>query len=203
MVQSYLEAFMAQLRMVFNAAEKSLPELALPEGFSLINILPENLAEYNALRQTVGFSQWGPEAMAKYHNTKVIKTGHLVIAENATGKYAASAAAEISRFEEYPQIGELGWVMTSPEFQGKHLGSIVSTAAMHTLYRAGYRVFYLLTDDFRQAALKTYLKLGWQPWLYADDMQERWHIIANGFGMKFEDLNALPEKPDFPAKANS
>ena len=194
---------MAQLRMVFNAAEKPLPELVIPEVFSLINILPEDLEQYNALRQTVSFSQWSPEAMAKYHNTKVIKNGHLVIAENATGKYAASAAAEISRFEEYPQIGELGWVMTSPEFQGKHLGSVASIAAMHTLYRAGYRAFYLLTDDFRKAAVKTYLKIGWQPWLYAEDMAERWSNIAAEFGMKFEDLNALPLAPEFPAKVNS
>ena len=194
---------MAQLRMVFNAAEKALPELALPEGFSLINILPEDLERYNALRQSVGFSLWNPAAMEKYHNTKVIKGGHLVIADSASGQYAASAAAEISRFEEYPQIGELGWVMTSPDFQGKRLGSIVSIAAMHTLYRAGYRAFYLLTDDFRKAALKTYLKIGWQPWLYAEDMEERWCNIAAEFGMKFEDLNALPLAPEFPAKVNS
>ena len=194
---------MAQLRMVFNASEKALPELALPEGFSLINILPEDLERYNALRQSVGFSLWSPEAMAKYHNTKVIKGGHLVIADSSDGKYAASAAAEISRFEEFPEIGELGWVMTSPDFQGKRLGSIVSIAAMHTLYRAGYRAFYLLTDDFRKAALKTYLKIGWQPWLYAEDMEERWRNIASEFGMKFEDLNALPAVPDFPAKVNS
>ena len=189
--------------MVFNASEKALPELALPEGFSLINILPENLEQYNALRQSVGFSLWSPEAMNKYHTTKVFKTGHLVIADSVSGKYAASAAAEISRFEEYPQIGELGWVMTSPEFQGKRLGSIVSIAAMHTLYHMGYRAFYLLTDDFRKAALKTYLKIGWQPWLYAEDMEERWRNIADEFGMKFEDLNALPLAPEFPAKINS
>ena len=191
---------MAQLRMIFNAAVKTLPEIDLPEGFVLDNILPADLEKYNALRQTANFSQWPAEKMETFHSSKVLKNSHLVVVEKATGKYAASAAGEISRFEEYPMLGELGWVMTSPEFGGMQLGKKVSIGAMHAMYQAGFRAFYLLTDDFRKAALKTYLKIGWQPWLYAEDMCERWQVIADEFGMKFEDLACLPENPEFPAR---
>ena len=93
-------------------------------------------------------------------------------------------------------------MIAHPDFRGKHLGKAASVAAMHHLYRAGYRAFSLLTDDFRAAALKTYLSLGWRPWLYLEDMEERWRKIAEVLNMNYVDFDALPLEFNFPGKAD-
>lgn len=188
---------MPQLKMIFNAKTTPMPELAVAEGFTLRTIQDSELALYNELRKSVGFPEWDVETLQKYR-TKVLPDSIMLIVENATGRFAASAGAETTDMPEFKHIGVLGWVMTHPDMRGHHLGKSVSVAAMHRLYDAGYRTFSLLTDDFRDAALKTYLNLGWKPWLYLDDMEGRWRAIAEKMGRTFESLGCLPLENDFP-----
>ncbi|NLF93385.1 MAG: GNAT family N-acetyltransferase [Oligosphaeraceae bacterium] len=188
---------MSQLRMIFNAAATPLPSLSLPAGFRLRTLTDQDLAQYNALRQSAGFGEWDENTLRSFQH-KALPGGWLLLEEAQSDRFAASAAAESSDFPEYPGLGVLGWVMTSPDFRGRHLGRQVSIAAMHRLYAAGYRAFSLLTDDFRLPAIATYLKLSWRPWLYADDMEERWRKLAPQLGTAFEHLQAYPREPLFP-----
>ena len=41
---------------------------------------------------------------------------------------------------------------------------------------------YLSTDDWRLPAIKVYLKLGYEPLLYADDMKGRWKAVCGKLG---------------------
>lgn len=188
---------MPQLKMIFNATNTPMPELQVADGFTLRTIQDSELALYNELRKSVGFPEWDVETLQKYR-TKVLPDSMMLIVENATGRFAASAGAETTDMPELKHVGVLGWVMTHPDMRGHHLGKSVSVAAMHRLYNAGYRTFSLLTDDFRDAALKTYLNLGWKPWLYLDDMEGRWRAIAEKMGRTFESLGCLPLENDFP-----
>ncbi|MBR2508337.1 MAG: hypothetical protein IKB71_01170 [Lentisphaeria bacterium] len=188
---------MPQLKMIINAKTTPMPELEVAEGFSLRNVLDEELEQYNELRTSVNFPAWDVETLKNYRN-KVLPGGMMVIVENATGRFAASAGAETTDMKEFAHIGVLGWVMTHPDMRGHHLGKSASVAAMHRLYKEGYRTFSLLTDDFRDAALKTYLNLGWKPWLYLDDMEGRWRAIAEKLGRSFESLGCLPLENKFP-----
>jgi hypothetical protein len=188
---------MPQLKMIFNAVTTSMPALELAEGFSLRTVQDSELEQYNELRCSVEFPPWDADYLHKYRK-KVLPDGIKVVVENATGRFAASAGAETTDMPEFPELGVLGWVMTHPDMRGYHLGKSASVAAMYQLYQTGYRAFSLLTDDFREAALKTYLDLGWQPWLYLDDMEGRWRAIAEKLGRSFESLKCLPLENDFP-----
>ena len=190
---------MPQLKMIFNAVETSLPELTVAEGFVLRPLEDSELDAYNELRESVGFPAWTPEYLAQFRN-KVLKDALFVIEDKATGRLCASASAEKTDMPDHPELGVLGWVMTHPDMRGHHLGRSVSVAAMHRLYEAGYRAFSLLTDDFRLAAVKTYLDLGWKPWLYLDDMEGRWRALAEKFNRDFDSLGCLPEQCTFPAR---
>ena len=55
----------------------------------------------------------------------------------------------------------------------------VCTAVMQRYASAGYRHVYLKTDDWRLPAIKTYLKLGFLPFLFAPDMEERWREVCS------------------------
>ena len=190
---------MPQLKMIFDAETTPLPELTVAPGFSLRTIADSELAPYNELRASVGFPVWNPEQLSKFRS-KVLPDSMFLIVENSTGRFAASATAETTDMQEHPELGVLGWVMTHPDLRGHHLGRSVSVAAMHRLYEAGYRAFSLLTDDFRLAAVKTYLDLGWKPWLYLDDMEGRSRALAEKFNRGFESLGCLPQETSFPDK---
>ena len=187
---------MSQLRMIYDATDGRLPELRIPAGFRLRCIEDTEIARYSALRVSVGFSSWDLQQLLSFRN-KVLPEGLLLIEEEASGLFAASATAETTDIAARPELGVIGWVMTHPDFQGRHLGRSVSIAAMHRLYQDGYRTFSLLTDDFRIAALKTYLALGWKPWLYEQDMEERWRKIADGLGRDIDRLQAYPAQAEF------
>lgn len=193
---------MSQLRMIYDATDGSLPELRIPAGFRLRCIEDAEVARYSALRVSVGFSAWDRQQLLSYRN-KVLPKGLLLIEEEAHGLFAASAAAETTDIAGMPELGVIGWVMTHPDFQGRHLGREVSIAAMHRLYDEGYRTFSLLTDDFRIAALKTYLFLGWKPWLYEQDMEERWRKVADALGRDFESLGSYPAKAEFAGRVGN
>ena len=190
---------MPQLKMIFNAETTPLPELTVAPGFSLRTIADSELVPYNELRASVGFPVWDPEHLLKFRS-KVLPDSMFLIVENSTGRFAASATAETTDMQDHTELGVLGWVMTHPDFQGHHLGGSVSVAAMHRLYEGGYRAFSLLTDDFRLAAVKTYLKLGWKPWLYLEEMEGRWRALAEKFGLDFDSLGCLPEHCTFPQR---
>lgn len=190
---------MPQLRMIFDAEDTPLPELTVAEGFRLRAIADSELAPYNELRVSTDFKAWD-EGKLREFRSKVLPDGMFLIEEIATGRFAASATAETADFGEYPEVGVLGWVMAHPDFRGRHLGRSVSVGAMHRLYAAGYRAFSLLTDDFRLAAVKTYLNLGWKPWLYLDDMADRWRALAGKFALDFDSLGCLPERCAFPPR---
>ena len=190
---------MPQLKMIFNAETTPLPELTVAPGFSLRTIADSELDPYNELRASVGFPVWDPEQLSKFRS-KVLPDSMFLIVDNSTGRFAASATAEKTDIQAHSELGVLGWVMAHPDFQGHHLGGSVSVAAMHRLYEAGYRAFSLLTDDFRLAAVKTYLKLGWKPWLYLEEMEGRWRALAEKFGLDFDSLGCLPEQCTFPPR---
>lgn len=189
---------MAQLKMIFNTENTPLPELKIAEGFRLRTIQDDELELYNQLRISVEFPAWEKAYLTEVYRKKVLPDALFLIEEIETGRFAASAGAETTDMPEHPEVGVLGWVMTHPELRGHSLGKAVSVAVMHRLYQDGYRAFSLLTDDFRVAALKTYLSLGWKPWLYLDDMEGRWRAIADVLKMDFGSLGALPADYIFP-----
>ena len=57
---------------------------------------------------------------------------------------------------------------------------------MRRFLQAGYRRIYLKTDDFRLAALSTYLRLGFQPFHFASDMEPRWRAIFDTLGLPYD-----------------
>ncbi len=73
-----------------------------------------------------------------------------------------------------PETGQLHMVGVKPEHRGKRLGYWVSLAVLHQFHREGRLHAMLSTDDFRLAAIKTYLALDFEPVLVHDNQRQRW-----------------------------
>ncbi len=74
--------------------------------------------------------------------------------------------------------GYMHMVAARPECRGRGLGHLMNAVAVDILKREGMQTCYLTTDDWRLAAIKTYLKADFVPDLEAEpDAKERWAAI--------------------------
>jgi GNAT superfamily N-acetyltransferase len=81
-----------------------------------------------------------------------------------------------------PAQAEIGWVAVLPEYQGRRLGAQITLAACRGARELGFAEVFLLTDDFRLAAIKTYLNLGFQPDCWHDTHTARWAAVLAHLG---------------------
>ncbi len=166
-----------QLQMVWPKARlENPPDIRPPEDYELRQFTPEDAEPYVRLMQQVGFESWDRDRLATVRE-RVIAGGFFIVEHRPTGQIAATAVAVDNPGDLHPDGGELGWVAADPQHRGKGLGLAVCAAVTARFIEAGYRQIYLKTDDRRLPAIKTYLKLGYEPLLYAGDMAERWRQV--------------------------
>jgi predicted dehydrogenase/ribosomal protein S18 acetylase RimI-like enzyme len=169
----------AQLHMTF-APNSPIPDPAqlLAPGYRLRQYTPADEAAYIALMDSAGFTGWSPQQVQETHR-RTLEAGHFVIEQIATGELVATALANHAPTPLHPHGGELGWVAASPHHAGRKLGLTVCAAVLKLFRARAYQRIYLSTDDHRLPAIATYLKLGFQPLLYREDMPQRWQAILS------------------------
>jgi mycothiol synthase len=148
----------------------------VPNGYRLRLYTDTDEAGYLAVMNKLDFGAWDAARLARARQA-VLPGGFFVIEHVATGTIVATAQAGHRPSERHPEGGELGWVAADPEHAGRGLGRAVTAAATRRLIEAGYSRIYLSTEDHRLPALKVYLSLGYEPFLYTDHMAERWQAI--------------------------
>ena len=158
----------------------SPPEPTLPSGYALRTFLPGDEAEYLNLMGAAGFA-CDQEALKGYLS-RVLPDSLFLAFHRFTGELAATAMATNNPSPLHPFGGELSWVAGSPQHAGKGLGKAVCAAVTARLLHFGYRRICLHTDDWRLAAIKTYLQLGYIPFLFAPDMELRWKTVRERLG---------------------
>jgi mycothiol synthase len=166
-----------QLQMRFYPQRQPAPEVRAPAGYTLRTYCPGDEAGFFELMAQAGFGSWDMEKLRPWFG-KILPDGWFVIID-PSGKLVATTMANHNPGELHPFGGEMGWVAADPTHAGKGLGLAVCAAATARLVRGGYHEIYLLTDDWRLPAIKTYLKLGWAPWLFRDGMAERWQAVCS------------------------
>jgi len=115
----------------------------------------------------------------QYWNQHILPDGFYVIEYPQTGALVAACFASHHPTVKHERAGNFGWLAVDPKHRGRHLGQAVSAAVTARLIQAGYQNMYLETHDFRLAAIKIYLSMGWVPFLYCEEMQGRWKAICD------------------------
>ena len=67
--------------------------------------------------------------------------------------------------------------------RGKGIGSLLNQIALYELKKEGMETAYLTTDDWRLPAIKSYLRVGFEPDLSTDEFRERWKVIYELLGL--------------------
>jgi mycothiol synthase len=177
--------YSTQLRMIWpQHLLNAPPGEALPAGYTLRSSRPGDEPHFFQLMARAGWPGWD-EARLQRWLPRIVPHGWFVVVHAATHALVASAMALRDEREFGCQGGELGWVACDPVHQRKGLGAAVSAAATTRLIEEGYCYIHLYTEDWRLAALKMYLRLGYVPLLYAPDMLERWRTVCTAVGWPF------------------
>jgi len=156
----------------------SPPEAAVPAGYRLRQYRQEDKEAYLRLMHRAGFLKWDEQNL-DWMLTMILPGGFFVIEQVASGAVVATAMATHRPSHRYPFGGELSWVAGDPDHAGKGLGLAVCAAVIRRFLDAGYRCMYLQTDDFRLAAIKTYLRLGFAPLRDDAEMDGRWKDVLS------------------------
>ena len=102
------------------------------------------------------------------------------VVDNAGRRVATSASVCHQNKEGY-----LHMVAALPEIRGKGIGHAMLSLALEMMEERDCTHAVLTTDDFRLAAIKTYLDAGFRPVIYHDpesDMRERWDQVIAALG---------------------
>ncbi|NLF38955.1 GNAT family N-acetyltransferase [bacterium] len=166
-----------QLHMLWPERLRDTPPVPrVADGYELRQLADGEEDAYIALVKKADLASFTREQVEGIKRS-VLPGGLFVIAHRATGALVATSIAQHRATELHPHGGEVGWIAADPEHKGKGLGLAVTAAATARFIAAGYRRIYLSTDDFRLPAIAVYLKLGFEPLMYAPDMADRWAAV--------------------------
>jgi mycothiol synthase len=181
----------AQLEMIWPEERlHEVPLVEIPPGFRLRTYQPSDEVAYFEL---LGRASLRPYPLQAW-STFLLPDGFFVIEEESSGKLVATCFAAHHPTPRHPFAGQLGWLAADRDYAGRGLGYTATAAVTRRLISAGYRRIYLTTDDFRLAAIKIYLKMGWVPLLYQEDMAGRWKAVCEKLGLPFDCGNATDEE---------
>lgn len=164
-----------QLEMVWGQALDAAPEVRVSEGYALRNFEPGDRERYLALLAAAGM----PPCPLDYWESHLLPRGFFVIEHSASRALVATCMASHHPAPRHPYAGNLGWLAADPAHSGHNLGWSATAAVTARLLRGGYERLYLTTDDFRAAAIRIYLRMGWVPLLYTDEVAERWRTVCD------------------------
>ncbi len=163
------------------------PRADAPAGYAA---RPYAEGDDEALRRLLEPEGWASteEAWRDYKD-RILPRGLFLIAHADTGDAVATAGAvhnpSPGRYY-FPFGGELGNLFVHPGHRGRGLGRLASALVVGRFISAGYESIRVGVQGFRLAAIKTYLRLGFVPFLHAEDLRPRWERICGQLGWPFE-----------------
>ncbi|MDO4488006.1 MAG: GNAT family N-acetyltransferase [Eubacteriales bacterium] len=165
----------------------------IPDGYEIRECRDNNKEDCNGwlkacetLFETIEGGRWSEEKFISdmINDPDCTAKNIFLICRKSDGAIAGTATAKDG---EKPSLHMVG---VNKEFMGQGLAYPICAAAVNRMIENGDHRIMLLTDEFRIPAIKTYLKMGFRPWYYLDDMQERWRGVFKDLGFNPDDYFA-------------
>jgi mycothiol synthase len=157
------------------------PTVTVAPGYVLRQFGDADRSSYEDLMASAGMNV----PRFEYWDEHILPDGFFVIEHEATGSLAATCLASHQPAPRHERAGNHGWLAADPAHGGRQLGRSAAAAVTRRLIRGGYRRIYLETHDHRLPAIKLYLKMGWVPLLYEEEMIDRWNRICDRIDWPF------------------
>lgn len=151
-----------QLRMGFTRFDRLAPP-QLPTGYALRTFQPGDEDGWLALLATGDFGTWDRvrlDQMIAGARARLPLAGIFFMTQ---GDALVGTACTFLHQGAHGEIAELGWVVVAPDHRGHGLALQICRAVLWFIREHGHDYAFLLTEDFRLPAIKTYLRLGFGP----------------------------------------
>ncbi len=152
-----------------------LPEIEVPEGCGLRTYISGDEAAWAEIMNT-GVGEWTVERVRENLTEMPQFVADGLFFATCEGQAVGSACAWRHDAQEW-NTGELHMVCVLPEHRGKRLGHLLTLAVLHWFADHGFEEVRLSTDDHRIPAIKSYLRLGFEPIIPDDVFQARWDAV--------------------------
>ncbi|MBB6734290.1 GNAT family N-acetyltransferase [Cohnella zeiphila] len=180
------------------ASLSDLPPVELPDGIVCRHFAPgDETAWESIVEKAFGWKRSFREEIASHPYFRPERVLFLCI--DGTPVATACAWHEAKWGED---CGYLHMVGVDPRFAGRRLGYWVSLAALRRMAADGMRQALLETDDFRLAAVKTYLGLGFLPDLEEERIRTRWKEVYRRLRLPFGVRVQAYSRPGVPGGLN-
>jgi len=177
--------------------EKSTPKHCLSNGYTLKGFKADYKDKFlQLLNEGADLGSWDEDKLERSILSNALSPQGIFLIEHQDS-IVATASAYDRTSPQGEKAGELGWVKVSEKHRGKGLGFFVCAEVIDFFKANGYKKIFLTTDHWRKAAVKTYLKLGFEPEI---------HDASSGFfgknyrkifsGKKFQQNFASPIYPE-------
>ncbi|HGJ64124.1 TPA: GNAT family N-acetyltransferase [bacterium] len=172
-----------QLKMLYPTKQHP-PTVALSDGYSVRTFRKGDEEKYAELLNNKNLGDWTVERLSSILDDPLSPDGVFFVTYG-DDLVAVACAQDRGLNSNQEKVGEIGWVAGDPAHKGKNIGLAVCASAVNYLLDLGYKEIYLLTDHFRYPALKTYIKLGFEPRLDGADDRYLWKNIYEKLGFDF------------------
>lgn len=156
------------------------PGVELPAGYALRCYAAGDEALYQRLLEIEGWSM--TEAQWQDYRDRLLPRGLFLLFHRESQALVATAGAVHNQNRGryyFPFGGELGILVVHPDHRGQGLGQTLSACVVQRLLSAGYDCIRVGVQGFRLAAIKTYMKAGFVPFLHQEDLSQRWQRICD------------------------
>ena len=164
---------------------EGLPDLVVPEGYRLRSYQPGDEAPWaEIMNHSIG-SKWTEERCRdELTSRREFRPKGFFVATHEE-RPVATACAWV-REAELPGEGTVHMVGALPEHRGKGLGTLVTLAVVRWFAANGFQSARLSTDDWREPAVATYLKLRFEPVVFDEDHERRWRALREKLGFPLD-----------------
>jgi ribosomal protein S18 acetylase RimI-like enzyme len=149
----------------------------IPRSYDLFAVASENVDKARSIIELDGplsDHAWG------HFRDAIVPDGLFVVLERASSTWVGTISAvhnpAATRFY-FPGGGELGYLVVAPEHRRRGLGAALIAAAVGRLRQGGYRHIFLGVQSWRIPAIRAYLSAGFQPFIHAPGLSERWRSV--------------------------
>ncbi len=160
----------------------NLPEVAVPPGYELRTYRPGDEAAWCDIMEGNVGRNWTVEiCRTKLTEAPRFQPENLIFITHR-GRPVASACAWWKSPEDRI-VGEVHMVAALEAHRGKGLGHLLNAAVLKRLKALGFQKAHLKTDDWRLAAVKSYLTANFHPLHTHSSHPERWKAVFNKLGL--------------------
>lgn len=169
---------------------EGLPEISLPEGYSLRHYQPGDEEFWGRIMSKAFSSFWTSARFKVYMKPHFGFQPERIIFLCYNHVPVGSASAY-----QWPGIprdrGYIHMLGVLENHCGQGFGHALALACLHRFREEGFRDAMLQTESFRLPAIKHYLRLGFKPVLVTEEQRGTWEEVLVGIGKEelIEELN--------------